>query len=172
MSAFIAAVSLLLAPGYQPHGPRIGVEVGGHRRFIITTDPKGSPATTRSILKLVKSGFYNGQRFHRVLDWVVQWGDPQSKVLPKGDPRLGSHGSGHPLPFEDAGATFNRGVVGIASHGRKLGGDSQMFVLTKDAVYLNHDYAVLGKVTSGMNVVDRIKQGDTVVRMWVLSGPK
>ena len=124
--------------------------------------------TTKGILKLVRSGFYNGQRVHRVEQWVVQWGDPQSKTLPIEDQRLGGGVSGHPLPFEDSEAAFKRGIVGIASTGKRLGGDSQLFVLTKDAVYLDHEYAVLGKVTSGMKVVDGIRKGDKIVRMRVL----
>ncbi len=175
MSVFAAAVSLLASQAYHPSGPKIGVELTGHRTFVIATDPKGSPKTTKGILKLVRSGFYKGLRFHRVEQWVVQWGDPLSKTLPMGDPRLGSNGSGNPLPFEDAGAQFIRGVVGIASTGSFVGGDSQLFVLTKDAngpTGLNHKYAVLGKVTSGMNVVDHIRLGDKIVRMWVMGGKR
>src|SRR5579862_8185215 len=87
-SALVAAVSLLAAQGYHPKGPKIEVELTGHRTFIISTDTKGSPKTVKGILKLVREGFYDGQRFHRVEDWVVQWGDPQSRTLPMGDSRL------------------------------------------------------------------------------------
>jgi cyclophilin family peptidyl-prolyl cis-trans isomerase len=159
MALLSAVVALVAVQGYHPSGPKIEVELSGHRTFIITTDPKGSPLTTKGILRLVKGGFYDGQRVHRVESWVVQWGDPQSKTLSAGDSRLGTQGSGHPLPFEDGGANFTRGIVGIASTGTGVGGDSQLFVLTKDAVYLNHGYAVLGKVTEGMKVVAAISVG-------------
>src|SRR5579862_9125627 len=85
---------------YNPKGPRIEVDLARHRSFVITTDPHTSPQTVKGILALVKSGFFDGQKFHRVESWVVQWGDPQSKTLPIGDPRIGSGKSGHPLPFE------------------------------------------------------------------------
>ena len=169
-SALVAAVSLLAAQGYHPKGPKIEVELTGHRTFIISTDTKGSPKTVKGILKLVREGFYDGQRFHRVEDWVVQWGDPQSRTLPMGDSRLGTQGSGHPLTFEAPGASFLRGVVGIASTGSGVGGDSQLFVLTKDESRLDGHYAVLGKVTSGMKVVDSIQIGDKIERMWVVGG--
>ena len=170
MAALLAVVALLTSQGYHPSGPKIEVDMAGHRSFVITTDPKGSPLTTKGILRLVRAGFYDGQRVHRVESWVVQWGDPQSKTLPPGDSRIGSSGSGHPLPFEDGGAGFARGVVGIASTGTGLGGDSQLFVITKDADVsrLNHGYAILGKVTRGMDVVDHIKVGDRIVRIVVI----
>lgn len=168
MPTLVALVALLSAQGYHPTGPRIEVELTGHRSFVITTDPKGSPETTHRILRLVRAGFYDGQRIHRVESWVVQWGDPQSKTLPPGDSRIGSGGSGTPLPFEDSGVDFRRGVVGIASTGKGVGGDSQLFVLTRDATHLDHGYAVLGRVTEGMRVVDRIKIGDKIVRMTVI----
>ena len=167
MSILIAAIALSAAQGYHPIGPMIEVELAGHRSFVITTDPQGAPQTTRAILRLVRAHFYDGQRIHRVESWVVQWGDPLSKTLPPGDSRLGSSGSGHSLPFEDSGVNFTKGVVGIASTGTGVGGDSQLFVLTKDAVHLNHGYAVLGKVTRGMKVVEHIQAGDKIVRMFI-----
>jgi peptidylprolyl isomerase len=168
MGTMIAALTILGAQGYHPKGPQIEVDMAGHRSFVITTDPRKSPLTTKGILRLVRSGFYNGLRVHRVESWVVQWGDPQSRSLPPGDSRLGSKSSGHPLQFEDSSVMFKRGVVGIASTGSRVGGDSQLFVLTKDALYLQHGYAVLGKVTRGMDVVDQIKPGDKIMRMRVL----
>jgi len=167
----ILAAALLLVtqtPQYNPSGPKIEVELARHRSFVITTDPRTSPQTVKGILALVKSGFYDGQKFHRVLGWVVQWGDPQSKTLPIGDSRLGSKGSGRPLPFEGSGISFARGVVGIASTGTHVGGDSQIFVLTRSATNLTGSYAVLGEVTSGMAVVDKIVKGDKIVKVRVL----
>ncbi|MCB8932172.1 MAG: peptidylprolyl isomerase [Chthonomonadaceae bacterium] len=57
---------------------------------------------------------------------------------------------------------FHRGVVGIASTGLQVGGDSQLFVIKQDRLYLWHSYAVLGKVTQGMEVVDAIQIGDRI----------
>jgi peptidyl-prolyl cis-trans isomerase B (cyclophilin B) len=167
----ILAAALLLVTQtstYNPSGPKIEVDLPRHRSFVITTDPKSSPQTVKAILALVKSGFYDGQKFHRVESWVVQWGDPQSKTLPIGDSRLGSKGSGHALPFEGSDTSFMRGVVGIASTGTRVGGDSQIFVLTRSATHLTGSYAVLGKVTAGMAVVDKIVKGDKIVKVRVL----
>lgn len=152
------------------------------KRFVITTDPVHSPKTVAQILKLVKSKFYDKQRIHRVEYWVVQWGAPASKDQPlqiKGkdgklevNPKVGDGDSGHPLPFEESNVDYLRGVVGIASDGLQLGGDCQLFVLKGDREYLYRSYAVVGKVTEGMTVVDHIKFGDRIKWMRVLPLPK
>ncbi len=169
MSALIAASFILVGqPGWSPKGPKIKVVLEGGKSFTITTDPKNYPGTVKAVSALVKKNFYSGIKFHRVEPWVVQWGDPQSKTLPTGDPRLGSGGSGHPMKFEGGVIPFVRGVVGIASTGAQVGGDSQLFVITQDAEHLYGKYAVLGKVTEGMKVVDNIKIGDKVVKMLIV----
>jgi peptidylprolyl isomerase len=81
---------------------------------------------------------------------------------------VGGGGSGKALPFEGSSVEFRRGVVGIASTGARTGGDAQLFVLTRDALPLNGDYAVLGKVTRGMAAVDKVQRGDRIVRIRVV----
>jgi cyclophilin family peptidyl-prolyl cis-trans isomerase len=166
----LAVVSLLAAQGdtYAPSGPKIQVTLANHRSFIITTDKVHSPKTVRAVLELIKSGFYDGVRFHRVQRWIVQWGDPQSRILSLSDPRIGSRGSGITLPLEDTRIRFYRGVVGIASPATGSLGNGQLFILRKDTMRLNGGYGILGKVTSGMDVVDSIKLGDVIRRMRVL----
>ena len=145
---------------------------------MITTDPKNSPKTVQHILDLVQKGFYNQQRVHRVEQWVTQWGAPASKDQPfdiKGldgkmipNPAVGDGGSGKDVPFEESLVDFYRGVVGVASTGLQVGGDSQLFILKKDWLRLFRSYAVVGKVTEGMSVVDAIKRGDRIVKVRVL----
>ena len=171
MLATLVASSLVPQPwvlGYHPTGPKIKVAMSSGRSFVIQTDPKGSPKTVARILQLVRRGFYNGQRFHRVESWVVQWGDPISK---KGlnQPGIGEGGSGWRLPFEERpDVDFSRGVVGVASDGLQNGGDSQLFILKTDRFYLYRSYAVVGKVVQGMNVVGTIEKGDRIRAMTVL----
>ena len=184
MLAFIAA-AIALAPqnskyvqAYRPSGPVIVVSMERGGSFDITTDPQTSPKTVEHILGLVKRGFYDGQRVHRVESWVTQWGAPESKTLPMmvkdkktgkmvPNEKVGDGGSGKNIPvFESApGVDFVRGMVGIASEGLQLPGDSQLFVLKADAMRLYRSYAVVGKVTSGMDVVDKIKLGDRIRSM-------
>ena len=153
---------------YHPSGPRIEVKIEKLGSFVITTDPKTSPKTVAHVLDLVRGRFYDRQRVHRVEYWVTQWGDPLSRTAAMNHPKMGEGDSGHRLPFEMSDIDFTRGTVGIASDGLQHGGDSQLFVIKQDRLYLWHSYAVVGKVTAGMNVVDRIKKGDRISSMRVM----
>jgi cyclophilin family peptidyl-prolyl cis-trans isomerase len=173
----LAALSLVLVqaaqtpswiPPYNPTGPQILVEVENRGSFVITTDPVNSTNTVDHILRLVRKGFYDGQRVHRVEYWVTQWGAPASRNQPLDSEEVLGGGSGIQLPFEMSDVDFVRGVVGVASTGLQVGGDSQLFVIKQDRLYLWRSYAVVGKVTKGMEVVDRIQRGDRIVRMRVI----
>jgi cyclophilin family peptidyl-prolyl cis-trans isomerase len=168
------------AADYRPSGPKVRFTMASGKSFVITTDPKSSPLTVAHILGLVRKGFYDGQRVHRVESWVTQWGAPASRNEPLDvkDPktgrtvqneRVGDGGSGKDIAkFEMADVDFHRGVVGIASTGLQVPGDSQLFILKKDTFRLYRSYAVVGKVTSGMDVVDGIKRGDRFRRAQIL----
>jgi len=159
----LAAISLG-TPAFT--GPRIEVRVENKGRFIISTDSKGSPKTVKHILNLVSKKFYDAQTFHRVENWVVQWGDPGSRT--PDNPEVGDGGSGKDIPFEESKVEFVRGTVGVASTGLKVGGDSQLFILTQDAARLNGNYAVVGRVTHGMEVVDVLERNDRILSLRVL----
>ncbi len=171
MLSLIAACVLWqpVAPDYRPSGPRIQFTLSSGRSFEITTDPKSSPRTVAHILGLVKRGFYDGQRVHRVEWWVTQWGAPASRNKPLDSNEVGDGGSGITLPFERSEVDFRRGVVGIASEGLQLGGDSQLFIIKQDALRLYGSYAVVGKVTKGMDVVGQIQRGDRFKKASVLA---
>ncbi len=182
MLNFVAALALAgpcaqHIPGpadYRPNGPRIRFTMQNGSSFVITTDPNSSPKTVAHILALVRKGFYDRQRVHRVEHWVTQWGAPASRSEPLDvkdqksgkivqNERVGDGGSGKDISvFEMSEVDYYRGVVGIASNGLQLPGDSQLFVLKKPWQRLYHSYAAVGKVTSGMNVVDAIKRGDRI----------
>ena len=168
MHAFLIALALIQTKGlqsaaaYHPNGPMIEFTMASGKSFVITTDPKTSPKTVTHIIALVRNHFYEGQRVHRVEDWVTQWGDPLSKTAPMSDKRMGDGGSGHDVPFENNNVDWDRSLVGVASDGLQRGGDSQLFVLKKPAWRLYHSYAVVGKVTKGMDVVDGIQKGDKI----------
>lgn len=175
-----AAILQTSTPEYMPTGSTIVWEMSGGNQFEVTTDPKRSPKTVAHILALVKKGFYDRQRVHRVEWWVTQWGAPESKTQPMDvkDPKTGnlipndavaSGGSGKDIPLFEGSkdVDYTRGVVGIASTGLQVPGDSQIFVLKRDAFRLYNSYAVLGKVTKGMDVVGRIQRGDRIIRAYV-----
>ena len=184
----LALAAVILSPqkapsyvkAYNPSGPVIVATMESGKSFEITTDPKTSPKTIAHILALVKKRFYDDQRIHRVEPWVTQWGAPASKgnkpMMIKDktgkmvvNDAVGDGGSGKDIEdFEMApGVDFLRGVVGIASNGLQMPGDSQLFVLKSNRMYLYKSYAVVGKVTKGMDVVDKIKFGDRIKSMRV-----
>jgi len=113
----------------------------------IALDPD-MPITAGNFEKLVKSGYYNGVIFHRVIDgFMIQGGDPTG---------TGMGGPGYTIPDEFTTHNHNvRGAVAMANSGPNTGG-SQFFINLVDNSYLDPNYPVFGTVTSGMDVVDSI----------------
>ena len=122
---------------------------------------KEAPITGNNFMKLVRSGFYNGLTFHRVVPgFVVQGGDP------KGD---GSGGSNQTIPLEIVPSlTHKVGSLGMArAPGDRNSATSQFYVVTGDASGLDGDYAVFGQVIgNGMNVVQQIEVGDKMTKVY------
>ena len=119
--------------------------------FEITLDAKRAPKTGDSFKFLADEGFYDGLGFHRISPgFVIQGGDP------KGD---GSGGPGYSIVERPpAKVKYSKGIVAMAKTGLDRAGTSgsQFFVLTADADDLPPDYALLGKITAGQQVVDLI----------------
>ncbi|HQD24328.1 MAG TPA: peptidylprolyl isomerase [Methanoculleus sp.] len=116
----------------------------------------GMPVTAGNFEKLVRSGFYDGTVFHRVIDgFMIQGGDPTG---------TGSGGPGYTIPDEFVKGHSNvRGTVAMANTGRPNTGGSQFFINLVDNTYLDWDdprtpsaHPVFGEVVGGMDVVDRI----------------
>ncbi len=120
--------------------------------FTIRLDVEQSPNTTASFASLARSGFFDDTTFHRIVPgFVIQGGDPTG---------TGKGGPGYSVVDSPAaGTSYTHGVVAMANSEVDPAGTarSQFFVTTAD-VELPPDYAVLGKVVSGLAVVDRIGQ--------------
>jgi cyclophilin family peptidyl-prolyl cis-trans isomerase len=140
----------------------IQLDVRGKGEVTIAVARNLAPKTVEQIMQLVSGGFYDGQAFHRVEDWVVQWGSPMSKEFEKNkdNPEMGAGGSGSQLPFEDNDILQTRGVVAMARVADKPNGDSQMYILRTDRPGLSRNYVAFGYVIGGMDVVDKIEVGD------------
>jgi peptidyl-prolyl cis-trans isomerase B (cyclophilin B) len=121
---------------------------------------KDAPDTVKNFIKLSKMGFYDGLKFHRVIpDFVIQGGDPTG---------TGAGGPGYTIKCELDGENqyHDRGVLSMAHAGRNTGG-SQFFIChsRKNTQHLDRNHTCFGKVFEGVEVVDKIKQGDKIQKI-------
>lgn len=120
-----------------------------------------APLTCLNFLQLARSGYFDGLAFHRVVpDFVVQGGDP------RGD---GSGGPGYAIRDEINPLRYDRGAVGMALAGPDSGG-SQFFVTLSEQPHLDGGYTVFGRVTSGLEVLDSLVQGERILRVVEVGG--
>jgi len=120
-------------------------------QVVIVMRPDVAPNTVARIKELVRKKFYDGIVFHRVIEgFMAQTGDPTG---------TGSGGSGKNLKAEFNNLPHVRGAVSMARASSPDSADSQFFIVFKDSNFLDGQYTVWGKVTSGMEFVDKIKRG-------------
>ena len=132
---------------------------------------KDAPGTVANFEKLANEGFYDSVKFHRVIpDFVVQGGDPLSKELPNGHARVGTGGPGWTIKCETAGNPHKHevGTLSMAHAGKDTGG-SQFFMVLSEANsrHLNGVHTVFGKITSGLEVMRKIKGNDFMTKVRV-----
>lgn len=115
--------------------------------------PDLAPEHVARITELANSGFYDGLKFHRVIEgFMAQTGDPQG---------TGTGGSDLPdLGAEFSDTPFVRGTLGMARSMDPNSANSQFFIVTADAPHLNGQYTLFGEAIEGMEHVDAIKKGD------------
>lgn len=120
-------------------------------RVTITLRPDLAPNHVERIKTLVRQNFYDGLKFHRVIEgFMAQTGDP------RGD---GTGGSGENLKAEFNDEPHVRGTCSMARASSPNSADSQFFICFADARFLDRQYTVWGQVTEGMEHVDKIKRG-------------
>ena len=132
---------------------------------------KEAPNTVANFEKLANEGFYDGVKFHRVIsDFVVQGGDPLSRDLAAGDPRIGTGGPGYKIKCETAGNPKKHevGALSMAHAGKDTGGSQFFMVLSEDNTkHLNGVHTVFGKITEGIDVMKQIKKDDVMNKVRV-----
>ena len=119
-----------------------------------------APKTVNNFVFLARAGYYDGIKFHRVIsDFMVQGGDPTG---------TGSGGPGY--KFEDEVRVnplkHDAKVISMANAGPNTNG-SQFFITHSPQAHLNGKHTVFGKVTSGADIVDSIRQGDSMVKVTI-----
>lgn len=122
-----------------------------------------APNTVANFIKLAEKGYYNGLNFHRVIpDFVIQGGCPNGS---------GSGGPGYKIKCETSGGNqyHDRGVLSMAHAGKDTGG-SQFFVCHSrtNTSHLDGVHTCFGKVTEGLDVIDKIKAGDKIEKIVVV----
>lgn len=122
-----------------------------------------APKSVEHILELMKRSFYRGQRFHRATSSLVQVGDPASRDMSR-QAYWGTGGSGRAInAFElSKKRTHVRGAVGLAHSGNPMAADSQIYIMKTASPSLDGKHAVIGMVTAGMPVVDKIAVPDMI----------
>jgi peptidyl-prolyl cis-trans isomerase B (cyclophilin B) len=121
-----------------------------------------APNTVANFIKLSKDGFYDGLTFHRVIpDFVIQGGCPDGN---------GMGGPGYKIDCELDGNNqyHDRGVLSMAHAGRNTGG-SQFFICHSrtNTAHLDRNHTCFGKVVEGLEVIDKIRQGDQIQKITV-----
>jgi len=135
-------------------GRRLRVTMAALGSFEVALDVDTAPVTAVRIAALAAGGYYNGLTFHRVgPNFVIQGGSPGANEY-----------AGAPRYLRDEVGLHKRGTVGISTRGRDTG-DAQFFVNLVDSPRLDHQYTVFGSVTSGMETVDAILEGDVIERI-------
>ena len=122
--------------------------------IVLELDRSNAPITVDNFVNLANSGFYDGLSFHRIIKgFMIQGGDPD------GD---GYGGSSNTIKGEfEANGVKNkishvRGTISMARSTEYNSGSSQFFIVQEDKTYLDGNYAAFGKVTSGMDIIDKV----------------
>ena len=117
--------------------------------------PEFAPKTVNNFVFLAKQGFYNGVSFHRVIsNFMIQGGDPTGSGAGGPGYRFEDEFAGNPLRHE-------KGVISMANAGPNTNG-SQFFITHGPQPHLDGRHTVFGKVTKGQDVVDAVRQGETM----------
>jgi peptidyl-prolyl cis-trans isomerase B (cyclophilin B) len=156
------------------------------RQISIEVDGTNAPLSAGNFVDLVQKKFYDGLTFHRVVkNFVVQGGDPKGDGTGGYIPAGSSSERRIPLEIKPSGATtptysqpingtaqleHKRGAIAMARSQSPDSASSQFYFTLEDVPYLNGNYAVFGKITQGLDVIDTIKQGDKITSATVTQG--
>jgi cyclophilin family peptidyl-prolyl cis-trans isomerase len=142
--------------------PRALVTIRGVGTFELALFTAQAPASVLRFAHLAEAGYYNGLTFHRVVpNFVIQGGSPGASEF-IGDASF--------MRDEVGLWPHVRGAVGISTRGRDTG-DAQIFIDLVDNPRLDHEYTVFAQVLNGIEIVDRVLEGDVIERIEIVTGP-
>jgi peptidylprolyl isomerase len=151
--AFATAATAQTAPQKPDPANTLVLELKSGK-VTIGLRPDLAPKHVERVKILAKEGFYNGHKFHRVIEgFMAQTGDPTGTGT--GGSKLGD------LPAEFTNTPFERGTIGAARTSNPNSANSQFFITFQQTAHLNGQYTVWGKVIDGMTAVDALKKGES-----------
>ena len=162
--AVIAACALLLAaagcsPLANTEQPAAAgssyadIVIENYGTVTVALEPEAAPETVSNFISLAESGFYDGLTFHRIVEgFMMQGGAPKGNRASTITGEFSANGHNNPL-------SHTRGTVSMARSDDYNSASSQFFIVQEDSTYLDGAYAAFGRVTSGMDIVDRICAG-------------
>ncbi len=166
----------LYIPKYVPNGKETATLKTSQGDIVVQLFGDEAPLHIGSFIELAQKGFYNDTKFHRYEpDFVVQGGDPQTKeatskqvAAAAGDPAstFGTGGPGYNIkgefdPLENPNKHV-RGALGMARSQSADSAGSQFYFTLADSSFLDGQYTVFGQVTKGLDVMDKLRAGDTI----------
>ena len=166
MRKLTLALALLAAPAFAQDdgpGPNLEITISGEANGVVVIDllPDVAPNHVEQIIGLAEVGAYDNVVFHRVIDgFMAQTGDVEFGKTDSDLSFAGRGGSERPdIAAEFSDISFDRGVVGMARAQSPNSANSQFFIMFAPGPFLDGQYTVLGRVVSGMDVVDAVKRG-------------
>jgi peptidyl-prolyl cis-trans isomerase B (cyclophilin B) len=155
-----------------PTGTLVAVfEMADGKVFEVELFPEEAPLTTENFVSLVNDGYYDGIKFHRVEDWVVQAGDART---------AGREEYTHYIEQEPGERGFGRGAFSMARLGERNPDGSteyyetsgtQFFIIKKGGEHLDGKFCVFGWVVSGTGDIDALSQGDAIEKVTLIEVP-
>lgn len=135
------------------------IELENGKKIKLELCPDKAPITVENFLKLVGKGFYDGLIFHRVIkDFMIQGGDPTGTGMGGAKDKIKGEFLMNGVPNS---ISHERGVISMARAQNPNSASSQFFIVHKDSLFLDGQYAAFGKVVEGMDAVDEIAESAT-----------
>lgn len=148
ISCYLTGKNTKVETDYLKGKYNIEIKIKDYGTIDATLDADNTPITVTNFIDLVKSGYYNGLKFHRIINgFMMQGGEGESKKTIKGE--FSSNGIENKI-------SHVRGTISMARSSDPDSASTQFFIVQSDSTYLDGNYAAFGTVTKGMDVVDKV----------------
>ena len=148
ISCYLTGKNTKVETDYLKGKYNIEIKIKDYGTIDATLDADNTPITVTNFIDLVKSGYYNGLKFHRIINgFMMQGGEGESRKTIKGE--FSSNGIENKI-------SHVRGTISMARSSDPDSASTQFFIVQSDSTYLDGNYAAFGTVTKGMDVVDKV----------------